>query len=331
MPLGIGIIGTGRMAAKMANTLARMDEVHIAAVASRDGQRAAEFAHRFNIPGAYEGCESLMQDDAVRLVYIATPHALHYEQMMLCLQYGKHILCEKAFTCTAGEAADVLAEAERLGLMVTEAMWTRYAPLAGRLVSLCAERPVGEIAGLTANLCYPVYYEKTRLQRPELGGGALLDIGIYALTFADIVFNSFGTANIAIYGNKPKLSDTGMDMQNTVILDYGDGRTATLAYSAISHGDRRGVIMCERGYIVVENINNFESIGVYDGSHKLLTLINQPPQISGYEYEVRAAVRAIANGALECAEMPHSKTVEMMELMDRIRDGGGIVFQTSGR
>lgn len=315
MKLKIGILGAGRIAEKLAKTFSLLPEVQTVAVGARDLKRAQAFAFRHGIERAYGSYEALAADPAVELIYIATPHAYHYDHMMLCLQAGKHILCEKAFTCTAAEAKKVVEESRKRKLFVAEAMWTRYMPMVKHLETIRQNCPVGEIVGLTANLSYPVYAQKERVQLPELGGGALLDVGIYPLTIASIVM---GDEIEAIYSNA-LFSDTGVDVQNTTTLHYAGGKTAVLTSSVLAHSDRKGIIFCTEGYIEVENINNFERVSVFDNNHRLLQCVNRASQQTGYEYEVLAAVHAIESGGLECAEMPVAETVKMMQLMDQIR------------
>lgn len=319
MKLKIGILGAGRIAEKMAHTIAVLEEAEIIAVAARDSVRARDFAARHNIARTYGSYAELLADSEIELVYIATVHSVHYEQMMGCLQAGKNILCEKAFTCTAAEAEAVFAEANKRKLLVTEAIWTRFMPLVKELQQLQITKPVGEIWGLTANLAYPVYGTKERVRRPDLGGGALLDVGIYPLTFASIVLGD----DVKDIQSSVIFSDTGVDVQNSITLHYESGQMAVLNSSVLSHSDRRGIIYCTGGYIEVENINNFESIAVFDNNHKQLEFIERPKQLTGYEYEVQAVARAIRNGQLECQEMPQSETIRMMRLLDEIKSRWG--------
>ena len=323
MKLKIGILGTGRIAEKMAHTISLLEEAEVVAVAARDLVRARDFATQYNISKAYGSYSDLLADLEVELVYIATVHSVHYEQMMSCLQAGKHILCEKAFTCTVAEAEAVFAEANKRKLLVTEAVWTRFMPLVKELRQLRFSKPVGEIWGLTANLAYPVYETKERVRLPELGGGALLDVGIYPLTFASIVLGD----DIKEIQSSAIYSDTGVDVQNSITLHYEAEQMAVLNSSVLSHSDRRGVLYCTGGYIEVENINNFESIAIFDNNHKQLEFIQRPEQLTGYEYEVQAVARAVQNGWLECPEMPQSETVRMMHLLDdtNVR-GGGVLY-----
>lgn len=312
--LKVGILGAGGIAEKMAATIVRMEDAQIVAVGARELARAQDFARRYQIPKAYGSYEELVADGEVELVYIATPHSHHKEHAMLCLNAGKHVLCEKAFARTAQEAREMLAAANEKKLLLTEAIWTRFMPMAKTLAQLREKEYVGKIWGLSANLFYPVYYRE-RIQKPELAGGALLDVGIYPLTFASIVFGD----DVADITTSAVFSDTGVDISNTMILNYTDGRQATLSSGVMGRSDRRGVLYCENGFIEVENINNFESIKVFDNDYHLMKQIDAPPQISGYEYEVQAAAKAIREGALECPEIPQSEIIYMMELMDTVR------------
>lgn len=324
MALNIGILGTGRIAEKLAGTFALLPEVQTVAVGARELERAQEFALRHGIPRAYGGYEALAEDSEVELVYIATPHTFHFEHIMLCLRHGKHVLCEKTFTCTENEAKQVFAEAKRCKLLVAEAIWPRYMPMVTYLSSIRKTKPVGEVIGLSANLSYPVYYQKERLRFPELGGGALLDVGIYPLTFASIVM---GDEVKSVHSNAV-FSDTGVDVQNVITLQYSRGEMAVLHSSVLAHSDRRGVIFCTEGYIEVENTNNYESISFFDNNHRLLRKVDREPQLTGYEYEVLAVARAIERNELDCSEMPAKETLRMMRLLDQVRHQWGYFFPT---
>ena len=158
--------------------------------------------------------------------------------------------------------------------------------------------------------------------KPELAGGALLDVGIYPLNFAAM---AFGTDVKSIVGTAV-LTELGVDAQNSMTLVYEDGRMAVLNSSAMGLSDRRGVIYGDKGFVEVENINNCEGIRVYDVNRNLVAAYETPKQISGYEYEVEACVRAIENGDLECPEMPHEETLRMMRWMDELRRQWGMVY-----
>lgn len=317
----IGIMGAGNIAGVMAATVKKMKNVSLYAVASREQVRADVFAGKYGCKKAYGSYEELVLDKKVDLVYIATPHSEHYENMKLCIENGKPVLCEKAFTANAVQAEEILKLAKEKGVLVAEAMWTRYMPMLETIRKVLGSGVIGEPKMLTANLGYVINGVK-RLQDPALAGGALLDVGVYTLNFASMIFgdeiekvNSFCT-----------YTETGVDEQNSMTLQYRDGRVAVLNSSMLSQSDRQGIIYGTKGYAVVENINNFESISVFDTSYQQIAVYKRPRQISGYEYEVETCIRALEKKETECAEMPHSEILRMMKLMDSLRKEWGIVF-----
>ena len=317
----VGIIGAGSIAGTMAETIREMDCAQNYAVAARDYGRAAEFAQTYGFEKAYGSYEELVEDAGVELVYIATPHSHHYEHIKLCLNHGKHVLCEKSFTVNESQAREVLALAREKKLLLTEAIWTRYMPMRKTLDSVLSSGIIGRPYMLTANLGY-IISGKERIMRPELAGGALLDVGIYPLNFASMVF---GDEVDSITGTAV-MTETGVDAQNSITITYKDGKMAALCSSAMGLSDRRGIIYGDNGFIEVENINNCEGIRVYDRSRNMIASYDTPKQISGYEYEVEACLRAIKEGALECPEMPHEETLRMMGWMDELRRQWGLVY-----
>lgn len=317
----MGILGAGRIAVTMAQTIARMPDVTCWSVGARSLERAQAFAKTYGFEKAWGSYEELVSDPEVDLIYIATPHAFHAEHIRLCLEHGKHVLAEKAFTLTADQAREVLALAEEKGLLLTEAIWTRYMPMRKKLDEILASGVIGKPTSLWANLSYALLH-KERIVEPALGGGALLDIGVYCLNFASMVFGD----EIKEVKSCAVLSDKGIDLADSITLIYEDGRMAVLHSNAQAESDRDGVIYGEKGYIRVLNINNCEGILVYDANHQEIARYETPQQISGYEYEVEACARAIAQGALECPEMPHRETIRMMELMDEIRGQIGVDY-----
>lgn len=317
----IGIIGPGSIADTVTATLVQMDEVECYAVASRNLEKAKAFAEKFGFEKAYGSYDEMLADPLVELVYITTPHSHHYEQIMLCLDAGKNVICEKAFTLNAMQAKAVKAKAEEKGLLVAEAIWTRYMPSRSMINQVIESGIIGRVNTLTANLSYPIDW-KQRIIRPELAGGALLDIGIYGLNFAWMHFGN----DIARIESSVSMTDTGVDAMETITIFYNDGRMSVLTHSIYARSDRKGIIHGDKGYMVVENINNPQSISVYDTEDHLLAHYDVPEQISGYEYEFAECIEAISKGKTQCVSMPLADTVEMMEVMDSLRKRWGIVY-----
>ncbi|MDR0948088.1 MAG: Gfo/Idh/MocA family oxidoreductase [Lachnospiraceae bacterium] len=310
----VGILGAGNIGGIMATTLQGMETATCTCVAARDLDRATAFAEKYHIEKAFGSYEEMLEDKGVELIYIATPHSHHYEHVKLCLEHGKHVLCEKAFTVNTAQAKEILSLAKEKKLLLAEAIWTRYMPLRKTLTELLAQEVIGKPHMLTANLGYVLNHVE-RMLRPELAGGALLDLGVYTLNFASMFFGN----DIASIEGTAVMTDTGVDKQNNISLIYQDGRMATLCSSMMGMSDRRGIIYGDRGFLEVENINNFESITIYNQAREEVAKFGAPKQITGYEYQVDACIYAIDHGLLECPEMPHSEIILMMEWMDALR------------
>ena len=317
----IGIIGAGNIAGTMATTLQQLKGTECYAIASRDVARARAFADKYGFEKAYGSYSDMLSDPYVELVYIATPHSHHYDHIKMSLNHGKHVLCEKAFCANAAQAEEVLYMAEERGLLLAEAMWTRYMPMRGLINKVLKSGIIGNPTSLSANLGYPLI-TKSRMVRPELAGGALLDLGVYVLNFASMVF---GDAIDSIAANCVKL-DSGVDAQENIMLTYRDGKMASLYATMLAQTDRRGLINGTAGYIEIENINNYEMVRVFNLERKIVAEYAAPTQITGYEYEVQSVMRAIREGKIECPEMPHTEILRMMQLMDSIRSAWGIEF-----
>ena len=185
----IGILGAGNIAGILAKTMAQMSEAECYAIAARSLDRAEDFRNKYGFQKAYGSYEEMLQDEQVELVYIATPHSHHYEHMKLCISYGKPILCEKAFTMNSVQAKEIVKLAKEKGIYVAEAIWTRYMPSRQIINEVIGSGILGQVSMLTANLSYDID-SKERIIRPELAGGALLDVGVYTLNFALMQFGN---------------------------------------------------------------------------------------------------------------------------------------------
>lgn len=317
----VGILGAGNIAETMARTLKSMRGVQAYAVAAREQERAQAFAGRFDIKKAYGSYEEMLADDKVDLVYIATPHSHHYEHAKLCIDYGKPVLCEKSFTVNAVQAEELFAYAAAKKVFITEAIWPRYMPFLKTIRQVVDSGVIGEPKFLSANLSYPIS-EVPRIIQKELAGGALLDVGVYTVHFAGMLFGGDIDSVSAVC----TYTDTGVDEQDSITLTYRDGRMAVLNCSMLCRGDRKGMIHGTNGFIVIENINNFESMSVYDVNSKKIASYKRPKQNTGFEYQVAACKEALEKGWLEYPDIPHAETLRIMKLMDTIRSQWGIRY-----
>lgn len=317
----VGIIGAGWIAEKMAQALAPLHDIEAYAIASRSVIKARAFAQEHKIPKAYGSYEEMVADPDIDLVYIATPHSHHFEHSVLALEHGKPVLVEKAFTANASEAERLITLARRKGLFITEAIWTRYMPLSHKVKEIMESGIIGEPRIITATLCYMMEH-KERIVRADLCGGALLDLGVYALNFARMYF---GTDIVRTVSNC-HIGPTGMDMHECISLSYADGKMANLQSGALCLNDRQGIISGTEGYIRIDNINCPECIEVWR-NYELAERITRPESmVNGYEYQVIECKRCIENGLLESPMMPHKETIDIMKQMDSLRKEWGVTY-----
>ncbi|MEG0962890.1 MAG: Gfo/Idh/MocA family oxidoreductase [Lachnospiraceae bacterium] len=320
----IGILGAGKMAGKMTENIWAMKqaEIECVAVASRSLEKAEKFAAKYQIEKAYGSYEEMLKEAKIDLVYIATPHSHHYEHIKLCLQYNKNVLCEKAFTVNAKQAEEVTAMAKKKNLLLAEAIWTRYMPSRNIINEVIASGEIGAVHSLQASLGYPISTVE-RMIRSELAGGALLDLGVYPINFAMMVFgNEVESVNATAL-----MFETGVDAMDSITIKWKNGQMALLHATMLTTTERRGVIQGEDGYLVVSNINNPESVDVYDNLHQKKNHYDIPQQVSGYEYELYACQKAILEKKVECEEMPHTDIIQIMKLMDEMRGQWGMKYK----
>lgn len=319
--MNIAFLGAGRIAHVLAKTMVQMPDVNLYAVAARDLGRAEAFAAEYGFTKAYGSYPEMLSDPNVELVYIATPHSHHFEHMKLCIESGKNVLCEKSFTLNASQARRITELARERGVYVAEAIWTRYMPSRRIINEVLASGIIGSVSTLTCNLSYPVTY-KERIVQPELAGGALLDVGIYGLNFALMHFGD----NIVRTDSSVRFTESGVDAMESITLHYADRKMAVITAGVLARSDRKGIFYGDKGYIIVENINNPQSISVFDLTDTLVKRIEVPAQISGYEYEIREAMARIGEGHTESASMPLDTTIAVMERMDALRADWGLVY-----
>lgn len=317
----VGIIGTGWIAEKAAITLTGLNECECYAVGSRTLDKAEAFAQKWGISKAYCSYGELMDDQDVDLVYVATPHSHHYEVTRQALMAGKPCLVEKAFMANHREAAEIIALAHERKVFIAEAIWTRYQPAVGIIRDLIASGRIGTPRLLTATLGYSMG-DKPRIMRPDLCGGALLDLGVYALNFARMFF----PADIVTMEGQCVKSQTGMDLTNAITLVLKDGMLCNLQSSAACVGDNIGVIAGTEGNLIIDNINNPQTITVNGPDRTYLETIHVPQQITGYEYQFLACRQALIDGLQEPREMSHEETLYIMQLMDSLRQNWDVRY-----
>ena len=312
--LRVGIIGAGWIAEKAAITLNGLTDCEAYAIASRSKEKADAFAETWKMRKAYGSYAELIADPSVDLVYVATPHSHHYDVTRDALLAGKPCLVEKAFMANYRQAKEIVDLSRERGVFLAEAIWTRYQPVVGMVRDLISSGRIGTPRLVTATLGYSMG-DKPRIMRADLCGGALLDLGVYALNFVRMFFD----ADIASITSQCVKSQTGMDLTNAMTLVLSDGVLCNLQSSAACVGDNIGVIAGTDGNLIIDNINNPQKITVNTHDRVFVEDIPVPQQITGYEYQFIACRQALIDGLLEPREMPLEETLYIMELMDSFR------------
>ena len=320
-----GILGTGGIAATFAADLPLVPGAELAAVGSRTSAAAATFAERHGFARSHGSWAELAADPDVDVIYVATPHAFHYDAAMACLAGGKAVLCEKPMTLDVPSSARLVQEARDRGLFLMEAMWMRCNPAVRRIVELVADGAIGEVTSVQADFgLQGPFAAEHRLRDPRMGGGALLDLGVYPLNLAHLILGAPATVQ-----SWARLTPEGVDDNTGVLLGYDSGAVAALTCSLI--GETRnaasitgtlGRIDLPPGFFVPRSFV-LHRAGADDEE------ISYPFEGSGYQYEAAEVQRCLAEGLPESPLMPHTTTMEIMMLMDTIRAEIGVTYPTT--
>ena len=320
--LNAAVVGTGYMAAKMTDAMISSGTMKPYAVVSRDIDRALEFGRENGFRKAYDSMDKMLDDKKVDLVYIATPASEHAEQVRICIERGKPVLCETPIALTAADAESLFSLATSLDVLVVEAVHTRFLPFFKQIVSVISSGAVGTPVMLTANIAADME-ELPRMQRPSLGGGALGDLGYFLLNFSSMIFGD----QVKRIQSSCVFTPTRVDRQLSVVLQYKDDRMAVLSCTTSGNGESRAVIQGTKGYMVIDDLRNFSSATIYDSKRNKAAQYKRGRQKSEFEYELAAFVAAKKSGWKECPEIPHAQSISIMHMMDFIRRQLGISYE----
>lgn len=318
-----GIIGCGGIAHVFATSLQSLEEGNLLAGASRTPGRAQEFADKYGMEQVYTDYESLVSDPDIEAVYIATTHNFHYENAKLCLENGKHVLCEKSFTVNAVQALELIELAKAKNLFLMEAVWTRFLPAIGKLQKAIADGVIGKVQTVTASFCLGREFpDEHRLKNIHLAGGALLDLGIYPISFADIVF---GKRPEKIQSSVVKTS-TGVDERSFYLFEYADGAHASLFSSLTDNMPNEALISGTEGYIRIPLFWAARQFHIHRKDEEPEIVLADYPEGENFKFEIMHSMECIRAKKTESEIYPLSKTLEIMETMDQLRDQWGIQY-----
>lgn len=319
-----GIMATGTIAAKFADTVMKMgDGERLIACGSRSMEKAEAFAGQYGIMRAYDSYECLVKDREVDAVYIATPNNMHYENCRMCLGAGKHVLCEKPFTTDAGEAEILYNLAEEKGLFIMEAFWIRHLPLLKKMRELIKEGTIGDVVYARSDFGFTAQgARKDRKFDSGLGGGALLDIGIYNLGFMHMVM---GDDRPLSFTSSYHLNEYGTDDFSSILLNYPGGRTASVTTSIGMAMPREGVVYGTTGAIYLPDYQMAQKLEVRPYGKEPWE-VSMPFEVNGFEYQIREVSRCTRAGLHTSDVLKKEDSLAVLELMDEIRASWGLKF-----
>lgn len=319
-----GIMATGTIAAKFADTVVKMEEgERLVGCGSRSMDKAEAFAARYGIPRAYDSYEALLADQEVDAVYIATPNNMHYDNCMMCLEAGKHVLCEKPFTTNVKDGAELFRVAREKGLFIMEAFWIRHLPLLKKMRELISQGVIGDVLYARSDFGFTAQgARKDRKFDSSLGGGALLDIGIYNLGFMHMVM---GDDRPVSFTSSYHINEYGTDDFSSILLTYPGGRTACVTTSIGMSMPREGVVYGTAGSIYLPDYQMAQKLQVrpYDGQP---WEVSMPFDVNGFEYQLREVSRCVKAGMYTSDVLRMEDSLAVLDLMDQIRASWGLRF-----
>ncbi|TYP84841.1 Gfo/Idh/MocA family protein [Blastococcus xanthinilyticus] len=315
-----GIVGPGRIAENVVRDFGHVPDARAVAVASRSQQRADDFAARHGLDRAYGSYAEILADPEVDVLYVATPHPQHHPIALAALRAGKALLVEKAFTATTPGAAEVVDLARETGTFVMEAMWTRFQPAVVALNELVADGAIGEVRSVQADLGVAREYDPLdRLFAMELGGGALLDLGVYVVSFAQMLL---GTPQRVVATGA--LFPSGADADAALLLDFGDGRTASLSTSLRTALPGQARVFGTAGWIdVLPRFHHPATIVLHRAGAEPET-ITRPQTGGGYAHELIEVTGCLLAGRTESAVMPLADTLAVQDVLGQAAEQLGV-------
>ena len=318
-----GIIGCGKIANKFAHDLLLVEEANLYAVASRSLEKATIFGKKYQAEKFYGSYQELAADPNIDAIYIATPHVFHCKNTLMCLDAGKAVLCEKPFGMNKGEIKQMIAKAKEKNVFLMEAFWSRFFPTIEKMLELIEEGKIGNIVQVRADFGFKAEYDTTkRLFNKELGGGSLLDIGLYP------VFLSLITLG------KPKkitakaiMSDTAVDAACMMIFEYDNNKTAVLDSTLLARTPSEGWIVGSEGSIKLHTrFHEASKLSLFNGQQELQKSEYFKIKGFGYSYEIQEVINCLKAGKVQSDKLPWSFSLDLMEVLDRVREEIGLVY-----
>lgn len=307
-----GIMGAARIAEKFCSAVKNIEGAEVAAVSSKDEYRAKAFAEKNGIEGYYGSYDEMLSRSDIDAVYIATTHNFHYENLLACISHGKPALCEKSMVMTAEQAKTVFSLAENHDVFIMEAMWSRFLPSIQKAKQWVSEGRIGNVNLASAAIGHAAEYDpKGRMFSPELGGGALYDLGVYAIELTSYLVGK----PVLSVSSKLLFAETGVDKADTITLVF-DGCIASLQCSISSRIGERACLYGSKGYIEIPDFHFGGECRLFDENGKQIEAYGEKPE-NGFTYQIEEVIRCVRSGKLESDVVPHRDTILCAEIFDQ--------------
>lgn len=317
-----GIIGLGKIANRFANDIALSKNAILYAVASRDRDRAKAFSQKYNAAKIFDSYDELLKNPDIDIVYIATPHTFHFEQAMMSFKHGKHVLVEKPMGMNAEEVTAMIHEAKARNLFLMEGIWTRFIPATEKLIELLAQNIIGDLISLKADFGFKADFDPhNRIYNKSLGGGSLLDIGIYPIYLSLLVLGI--PANIKAMA---RMAETEVDSYCAMLFDYQNSAKAMLESTTEADTPIEGYIYGTKGYIKLHRrFHHAKTISVHL-SGKEEQIYNLDYKGEGLLYEIEEVNQCILNNQTESKKLPLSTSLNLIQIVDRVKEKIGLNY-----
>lgn len=307
-----GIIGAGKIGNKFCDAVKRVEGAEVVSVSSKDRDRAKAFAEKNRIPNYYDSYDEMLSRDDIDAVYIATTHNFHYENLLACISHGKHALCEKSMVLTAEQARTVFGLAATHDVFVMEAMWSRFLPSIRKARRWVSEGKIGTVSVASAAIGWPAEYNPDgRMFNPDLAGGALYDLGVYAVELTSWLVGK----PVLSASSKLLFADTGVDKADVITLVFDDC-LASLQCSICSKMNEKACLYGSKGYIELPTFHYGREYSLYDENSRLVEEFKDTTE-NGFVYEIEEVIRCIRAGKLESDVVPHRDTIRCAEILEQ--------------
>lgn len=321
-----GIIGLGKIAHRFASDLSLSENNVLYAVASRDLTKARNFSQKYKAVKYFNSYEELAKDPDIDVVYIATPHTFHFEHTMMCFKYGKSVLCEKPMGVDSNEVQIMIKEARSKNLFLMEGIWTRFIPAIEKFIGLLEQKVIGDIKFMRADFGYNAEFDpKSRIFNKSLGGGSLLDIGIYPIYLSMLVLGfPFNIKALA------RMTETNVDSYCAILFDYQNSAKAMLESTTEADTPIEAYIYGSKGYIKLhKSFHHTEKVSInrYGEKEEIIQLKYAG---QGFLYEINEVNHCILNNEIESRKLPHSLSLDLIHLIDQVKDKIGLSYTTNG-